>query len=68
MTQYVSVLMVEVMGVFDHFIGFFMVGWCQCLVELGYVLTVAVEVKVKVTLEQTMKAQRGSRRIALLFL
>jgi uncharacterized membrane protein len=43
-------------------LGWFQTHW------LKYSLQVKVKVKVKFSLEQAMKAQRGSRGIALLFL
>jgi len=43
-------------------------GWALGLVWTGTVHTSKVKVKVQFTLEYTMKAQRGSRGIAIFFL
>jgi len=42
--------------------------WVAGWRPMSYTININTKVKVKFTLEQSMKAQRGSRGIALLFL
>ena len=56
--------------VYMHYVGILKINYCEHCTEwkaLRCVSLCVVKVKVKFTLEQATKAQRGSRGIALLF-
>jgi hypothetical protein len=59
---------IDVFKLFPYVLQVSKYGFCYIRQGLLKVTAIYVAVKVKVTLEQAMKAQRGSRGIALLFL